>query len=165
MLFATRLSWEPLTASVEVELISPGATLVILLPPLFKPELVKDTLPPPLFLIVIPLPFVTVVWPELSIVVMELIPVISFAKRTFKLPLLSEITPILFAEESLLSSVTPPLTVTFSPKLRWNSPLSPAKSKPAFLRPSIPFFKSPMLAPFVKLLLLSAILLISSPSP
>ena len=91
-------------------------------------------------------------------------PVISFAKRTFKLPLLSEITPILFAVESLLSSVMPPLTVTFSPKLRWNAPLSPSKSKPAFLRPSIPFFKSPMFAPFVKLLLLSAILLIFSPA-
>ena len=61
-----------LTASVGAW---PGATLVILLPPLFNPSLVKYTLgAPPAGAIVIPLPLVIVVLPAGSVNVADVIP-------------------------------------------------------------------------------------------
>ena len=62
--------WPPFTASFEPEAMLPSATLVILLPPLFRPVLVKLTgFAPPIGVIVIPVPFNTVLLPAASVVV------------------------------------------------------------------------------------------------
>ena len=117
------LSWSTLTASVPSV---PSATLVILLPPLFRPSLVKLT-----FLLgSVELVIAT---PSLSSLVLPVCRLPSLPRLIFlasfavSVPLPSDSTPMLLSI-SLLVSVTPPLIVRVSPNLRVEfAPLSPAK--------------------------------------
>ena len=104
---ATVFSWFTLTASVPL---TPAATLVILLPPLSRPFLVRDTgFPAAPLLIVTPLLFITV-----SPVVTLSRPFRALARRTFRLLLPSDTTPRLSSVVSLFVSVMPPMTLTCS---------------------------------------------------
>ena len=108
-LLDTSFNCAKFTASLSIV---PRATLVILLPPLSKPDLVRDTdalFVAPL-LIVTPLE-VTFVSPTVTLFK----PLRSFAKRTFKSLEPSDTTPILSSAVNLEASVMPPLTLTCSP--------------------------------------------------
>ncbi len=106
---------------------TPSATLVILLPPLSKPVLVRLTgVPPFAGVIVIPLPLITVLlFPSTNCALVKFFN--SFASFTFNVSVPSAMTPIL-PSTSLLSSVSPPLILMVSPNLRFTFvPASPAK--------------------------------------
>ena len=104
-------NWFTLTASVPF---TPGPTLVIVLPPLSKPFLVRLTVFPLAGVIVTPPPFITVVLPAASLVVTVSRPFKSFAIRTLRLPAPSDTTPKLSSVVNLLASVIPPITFTCS---------------------------------------------------
>jgi len=125
----TSCSWLPLTASVLFALTSPAATLVILLPPLLRPFLVRDTgFPAAPLLIVTPLLFITV-----SPVVTLSRPFRALARRTFRLLLPSDTTPRLSSVVSLLVSVIPPTTFTCSFSFfLMTAPVSPPYFMPSF---------------------------------
>ena len=107
---------------------TPGPTLVIVLPPLFKPSFVRLTLLPPAGLIVIPSPLITVLLPPF-VKVVDVNPCNSLANFTFNVPLPSDTTPILLSDN--LAASAPPLIVTVSPNfLLLTAPVSPAKFKP-----------------------------------
>ena len=118
----------PLIASLLSAATLPSATLVILLPPLSKPVLVRLTgVPPFAGVIVIPLPLITVLllFPSTNCALVKFFN--SFANFTFNVSVPSAMTPIL-PSTSLLSSVSPPLILMVSPNLRFTFvPASPAK--------------------------------------
>ena len=93
---------------------TPAATLVIVLPPLLRPSLVRLTALPLAGVIVTPPPFITVVLPAASLVVTVSRPFKSFAIRTLRLPVPSDTTPKLSSVVNLLASVMPPTTLTCS---------------------------------------------------
>ena len=145
-------NWPLFTASVAF---SPAATLVILLPPLFKPALVRLTgLAPPAPVMVTPSLFITVL-PVLTLVK----PVNSFANWISKVsvPLLT--TPMLFWL-SFAASVTPPLIPKVVPNLRSTFlPLSPAKINGLFTASFKPFNASPTLLAVVTVPLAGLVML------
>ena len=106
----TASSWPLLTASLPS---TPSATLVILLPPLFSPPFVRETVLSPLESPV-PLPFL-IVTPELFMVVSPVVTLVrsfsSFASLIFSVSVPSATTPM-FPSVSLSASVTPPFTLT-----------------------------------------------------
>ena len=112
--FSTSFNCEKFTASLSSV---PASTLVILLPAASMPDLV--TLGPP-----------TIFKPSVLMVVspaFTLSTLISLANLISNLSVPSATTPML-PSESLVSSVTPPTKLTFSPNLRSTSfPASPAK--------------------------------------
>ena len=77
------------------------------------PSLVTDVNGlPAASLIVMPPPFTTVLPFVPLLKVAEFRPLRSFAKRSINVSVPSEITPMLSSAESLVASVTPPLTLT-----------------------------------------------------
>ena len=108
----------PFTASFEPDAIVPSATLVILLPPLFKPALVKLTVPfvPPVM--VTPLLF-TVVLPVVTL------PVVPKSRFGFNFTC----TPSAVVSVVILLS---PVTLMVSPKAKLLSVLPSPKLMPLF---------------------------------
>ena len=138
-------SWLPLIASFDVDDISPSATFVIFLLPASIPVLVMDgpfvMVMPSVVMVVSPtltvLAFTVVIFPVSAVTVFVVTvsnPFRSLDKRTFRLLLPSDVTPILSSAVSLDVSEIPPMTLTCSFSfLLITAPVSPPYFMPSFM--------------------------------
>ena len=112
------LSWSTFAASVPL---TPGATLVMVLPPLFKPVLVKVTGCPAVPLLMVTPALLTRVLPAVRLPSVPRFT--SLASCTLRVSVPSATTPML---PLVNVPVAPPLTFTWVPRSRCTSlPLSP----------------------------------------
>ena len=115
---ANSWNWEPFIASVDVALIVPGATFVILLPPALIPPVVIDTFLVgsvfPFGVTVNPSPFTAVLSPAAVLNSADVKPVNYLDSFTLIFPVLSTTVPMLLSDSLVLSAPPTISNLSFS---------------------------------------------------